>query len=122
MKIKLDENLPPLAGRFLAEAGHDVDSTHDEDLNGESDDHVFVRATADDRLLVTLDRGFGDVRAYTPGTHAGIVVLRLAEQSLENVETAFRALATCDLGAWAGAIVIYRDGEIRVRWPPSTTR
>jgi hypothetical protein len=27
--------------------------------------------TAENRLLVTLDRGFGDVRPYPPGSHGG---------------------------------------------------
>lgn len=30
-------------------------------------------------MLITLDRGMGDIRAYPPGSHAGIVVLRLAD-------------------------------------------
>ena len=33
------------------------------------------------RMIVTLDRGFADIRRYPPGSHSGIVVLRLADES-----------------------------------------
>jgi hypothetical protein len=32
-------------------------------------------------MILTLDRGFGDVRSYPPGSHPGIIVLRPADQS-----------------------------------------
>ncbi len=56
MRIKVDENIPISAGQPFRSAGHDVDT-------------------------VTLDRGFGDIRAYAPGGHEGILVLRTADQS-----------------------------------------
>lgn len=34
MKVKLDENLPRSARQVLADAGHDVDTVHDEQLTG----------------------------------------------------------------------------------------
>ncbi|MDQ3931836.1 MAG: hypothetical protein M3252_03230 [Actinomycetota bacterium] len=42
---------------------------------------VLDAATRDDRLLLTLDRGLGDIRKHPPGTHAGVLVLRLDHQS-----------------------------------------
>ena len=43
---------------------------------------MAVAATSERRLIVTLDRGFGDIRLYPPGTHAGVLVLRLSTHSL----------------------------------------
>jgi hypothetical protein len=48
-------------------------------------------------VLITLDRGMGDIRAYPPGSHAGIVVLRLTDQSAPAVDDAITELAN-----WAG--------------------
>lgn len=31
-------------------------------------------------MLVTFDLGFGDIRAYPPASHSGVVLLRLADQ------------------------------------------
>lgn len=67
MKVKLDENLPGSSAPIFAEAGHDADTVEEEGLAG-SDDPT---ATEVGRLVVTLDRGFGDVQRYPPGSHAG---------------------------------------------------
>lgn len=76
MRLKLDENLPESAGIALRLAGHDADDVHEEGLVGEPDDCLLRAAVAADRILLTLDMGFSDVRAYPPATSAGIIVLR----------------------------------------------
>lgn len=118
MRIKLDENLPRSAVTPLIDAGHDVDTTHTERLDGAEDPDVLAAATADDRLVLTLDRGFGDIRAHPPGTHVGILVVRLDNQSADEVErTLERIVASLDLEDLAGSVAVWRDGSLRVRRP-----
>lgn len=57
MRVKLDENLPDSAITLLDGAGHDVDTARAEGLRGAKDPAVLAGATADNRLLLTLDRG-----------------------------------------------------------------
>lgn len=45
-------------------------------LSGKSDSAVFKTAQDMQLVLVTLDRGFGDVRGYPPQLHHGIIVIR----------------------------------------------
>ena len=78
MKFKVDENLPASAAAILASAGHDIDTVPAEGLTGAPDPDVVSAATGAGRILVSLDVGLGDIRAYPPGSHAGIVVLRFA--------------------------------------------
>jgi predicted nuclease of predicted toxin-antitoxin system len=92
-KFKLVENLPASAAGSLAKVVHDVDTVADEDLTGAPDPDVVAAAAADERVLVTLDRGMGDLRAYPPGSHAGIIVLRLTDQSAPAVGNAITELA-----------------------------
>jgi hypothetical protein len=70
VRFKLDENLPVSSAAILTGAGHDVDTVTDEGLIGALDRDVVAAATAAGRILVSLDRGLGDIRAYPPG-HAG---------------------------------------------------
>jgi predicted nuclease of predicted toxin-antitoxin system len=95
VKFKLDENLPASSARLLAKSGHDVDTVAAEGLTGAADPDVVAAAAAEERVLITLDRGLGDLRAYPPGSHAGIVVLRLTDQSAPAVDEAITELATC---------------------------
>lgn len=67
MKFKLDENLPAWAANVQAGAGHDVDTVPGENLTGPSD-HVVTASTAAGRVLISLDVGLGDIRAYPPGS------------------------------------------------------
>ena len=118
MKFKLDENLPGSSARALVKAGHDVDTVADEGLTGAVDPDVVAAATAEGRVLITLDRGLGDIRAYPPGSHAGIVVLRLADQSAPTVSEAITDLANSpDLQALAGAVCVLQRGLLRIRLP-----
>ena len=73
--FKLDENLPRGAALQLASAGHDVSTVLEQDLSGAADPRVAEVCSKEGRILVTPDRGFGNIREYPPGTHPGIVVL-----------------------------------------------
>ncbi len=116
MKIKLDENLPTLVGPIVEAAGHDVDTVVDEGLAGADDPSVAAAATVEGRLVLTLDRGFVDIRRYPPGTHAGILVVRVDDQAAPAVvRTVEQLLASVDLDDLAGCVAVFRDGDLRVR-------
>ena len=118
MKIKLDENIPVSTSQVLMEIGHDVETAIGEGLAGHDDPTVLAAASAEERLLVTLDRGFGDVRAYPPGSHGGIVVLRPDSQAVSSVLSTVSSLTTHhDLEQFRGCIVIVRGHLVRVRRP-----
>lgn len=118
MRVKLDENVPASALMPLSGAGVDVGTVADEGLVGADDPAVLAAASREGRVVATMDRGFGDVRAYPPGSHGGIVVLRIDRQTPRRVDEAVRQLvATVELAALAGCVSVWRDGELRVRRP-----
>lgn len=82
MRFKLDENLDVRAEAALSSAGHDVATVVGQGLGGATDSAIAQAVGVEGRVLVTLDRGFADLRAYPPGTHPGIVVLRPRRQGL----------------------------------------
>ncbi|MCA1709823.1 MAG: DUF5615 family PIN-like protein, partial [Actinobacteria bacterium] len=92
MKFKLDENVPRRAGDLLADAGHDVSTVKDEGLIGEADVIVARTAAAEQRMLVTLDKDLGDLRSFPPGTHPGIIVMRLSDQGAPRVTRVLESL------------------------------
>ena len=116
MRVKLDENVPRSVLAVLVAAGHDADTIVGEGLTG-SVDSVVVQAAADaGRLLITLDRGLGDVRRYPPGSHTGILVLRVDEQSAAAVRRVMQALLDVhDLDSLTGTIAIVQRGWLRIR-------
>jgi len=95
-----------------------VDTAVAEGLTGAADPDVVAAAAAEARVFITLDRGMGDIRAYPPGGHAGIVVLRLTGQSAPAVDDAITELANlAGLEALAGAVAVLQRGMLPIRHP-----
>src|SRR5436853_4206546 len=67
----------------------------------------------------TQDLDFSDVRRFQPGTHAGVVLLRLRTRGraalLRRVE---QVASRPDFPTWSGCLVIVTDLKVRVRRPP----
>jgi Domain of unknown function (DUF5615) len=76
VRFKLDENLPVELLDDLRAAGHEADGLRDEGLTGAADDVVLDLVRRERRVLLTLDKGIANVRAYPPKSHAGIVLFR----------------------------------------------
>lgn len=116
MKVKLDENITAAAKALIAQHGHEVDTVADEGLTGATDSVVIEACRSDERMLVTFDIGFGDVHAYPPGTHNGIVLLRLADQRPEStLDVLRRFLIGHALDELAGALIVVSDDRVRIR-------
>ncbi|PWU01762.1 MAG: hypothetical protein C5B51_22240 [Terriglobia bacterium] len=67
MKFKIDENLPAETAAILRQSGFVADTVAEEDLSGSDDQAVIARSRSEDRILVTLDLDFANIRAYPPG-------------------------------------------------------
>lgn len=57
----------------------------DEGLRGTSDANLSHVCRTEDRVLITLDLGFADIRTYPPEEHQGMIVLRLNSQDSRYV-------------------------------------
>ncbi len=118
MRIKIDENLPAILVDVLAEFGHDAETSPSEGLAGKSDEDIWAAAVAAGRFLITQDMDFSDMRRYTPGTHPGILLVRLRDPSRAVfVERLSQILRTEDIADWEGCIVVTTEHKVRVRRP-----
>lgn len=123
MKVKVDENIGRSGVSLLRQAGHDVMTVPEQSLSGAPDELVFRACASERRVLVTLDRDFGQVRRFPPKQSAGIAVLELGAPAnatlLQNRLREFLALAASrpiDGELWiveAGRVRVHleRDGE-----------
>ncbi len=85
MRVKLDENLPQRLAPALVNLGHDVDTVAHEGLQGSEDERLWLEVQAAQRFLITRDLDFSDERRFPPGSHAGILVLRLSDDRSQSV-------------------------------------
>ena len=119
MKIKLDENLPVSLLATLRSHGHNVDTVAQENLTGEPDKTVWQKTQQAGRLLIAQDLDFSDVRTFAPGTHHGILLVRLATPGRRALFERLSSLfATEDVESWQRCFVVASDHKLRVRRPP----
>lgn len=77
MEFKIDENLPVDIAELLVNAGHDAKTVNKQRLQGARDSALISLCKSENRVLVTLDADFSDIKAYPPQEFAGIIVLRV---------------------------------------------
>jgi predicted nuclease of predicted toxin-antitoxin system len=118
MKVKLDENLPLLLASALKGLGHDVHTSNEEGLAGCLDGQIWEAAQREGRFLLTQDLDFSDARRFVPGTHCGILLIRLRSPSQHNLaERISQIFATEAVQDWLGSFVVVTERKVRVRKP-----
>ena len=118
MKIKLDENMPARLARVLLELGHEADTVPQEGLGGRDDMDVWNAAQQAGQFLITQDLDFSDVRRFRPGTHHGLLLVRLRKPGRRALTLRVRAVfETEDVSSWQRCFVVLTEHKIRVRRP-----
>lgn len=104
------------------ERGHDVVHLRDEGRQRLPNGEIFAKAGAEQRIILTFDRDFGETVAFSDGQVVSVVAFRL-----NNTRTQFvvARLATVrsevETAVQEGAIVVVEDGRHRVRRLPLGT-
>lgn len=115
MKIKLDENLPLRLASLLKNLGHDVHTLHDELLLGRADAEIWEATQVESRFLITQDLDFSDLRRFAPGSHNGILLVRLRSPNRGDLIARVSELFQREnVDGWVGCFVVATERKIRV--------
>ena len=118
MKLKLDENLPESLVAELSALNHDADNVRQESLAGRDDPDVWAAAQMAERFFITQDFDFSDVRRFQPGTHHGLLLVRLPDAGrvalTQRITEVFRSE---DVETWKGCFVVLSGHKLRVLRP-----
>jgi predicted nuclease of predicted toxin-antitoxin system len=118
MRLKLDENVSADLVEDLVALGHDVDTAPGEGLAGHEDPEVWAAAQVAGRVLITQDLDFSDVRTFVPGTHHGLILLRLREPSRSRLRMRVLEIFRSEtVETWGACFVVVGDSKVRVRRP-----
>ena len=116
MKIKLDENIGARGSELLSERGHDVSTVRDQKLSGAPDETIFAICAAEGRVLITLDRDFGEVLRFPPEQSAGIVILDLGPRASPQrlLDRLRDFLTVAEQQDVRGSLWIVEPGRVRI--------
>jgi predicted nuclease of predicted toxin-antitoxin system len=118
MKLKLDENLSRHLKPVLMALGHNVLTAADENLLSRPDTEIARAAAIEERMLLTLDVEFADLRKYPPGSHPGIILFRpisLGPLSVNRFIADF--VRSTDLHRLTACVAVVDPVRVRVRSP-----
>jgi predicted nuclease of predicted toxin-antitoxin system len=93
MRFIVDECTGPAAAQWLRVQQHDVFSVYEEG-RGMDDDEIIQKAFAENRILITNDKDFGEKIYRQDWSHRGVVLLRLDdERAVIKIDALRRLLA-----------------------------
>src|SRR4051794_29291914 len=112
MRFLVDECAGPSVARWLASQGHDVFSVFDS-ARGISDVEILERALADERIVVTNDKDFGEHVFRLRRHHAGIILLRLADNKSAKMIEVLEKLLANHAGWLPNHFVVVTETQVR---------
>jgi predicted nuclease of predicted toxin-antitoxin system len=114
MRFLVNENVTSTVISGLRQRGHDVLSVK-ESMRSEDDDVILARAQAEERIVVTHDKDFGELafRCVLPA-ECGVILFRLTpcDRDAANARILQALESRTD---WAGHFSVVTDDRIRVR-------
>jgi predicted nuclease of predicted toxin-antitoxin system len=73
-------------------------------------------ASREERLLVTQDLDFSDLRKFRPGSHAGLLLIRLQNPGRAALIGLLRSIFDrYDVESWEKFFVVVSETKIRIR-------
>ena len=119
MRLLLDTCVWGRARQELEAVGHDVVWAGDWPLDP-GDDEILARAREESRILVTLDKDFGELAIVRGRLHCGILRLVNISARQQSVVCAHVLAAHGDM-LESGGIVTAEPGRLRIRPPNSAS-
>jgi predicted nuclease of predicted toxin-antitoxin system len=114
MRFLVNENVPLDAITALREKTHDVLWIRT-DAPGSSDEDILALGVAEERILITFDKDFGELafHAHLP-SKCGIILFRLQEKtSMQIAKIIVSAIES--RSDWAGNFTVIEEHRIRMR-------
>ena len=116
VKFKIDENLPDELSLLLQDSGWNSLTIEEQRLSGEIDPRLAEICATEERILVTFDRGFSNIRVYPPSNSPGMIVFRLKSQDKRHVlSVAERLVESLRARELRNELWIVHENRIRIR-------
>ena len=112
MRFIVDECAGPAVAHWLRGQKHEVFSVY-EQARGMEDDAILAKAFAEDWILITNDKDFGEKVYRERRPHKGIVLLRLEDERAANKIAALQRLLESYANQLPNQFVVVAESQVR---------
>lgn len=112
MRFLVDECTGPVVADWLSAQGHDVFSVYDLS-RGMDDDDVFEKAFAENRILLTNDKDFGEKAYRERRPHHGVILMRLDNERAESKIKVLKRLLENHVSRLPEQFVVVTEKKVR---------
>ena len=117
----LDVHIPETIAEMLEDKGYKVERGVDLFPPGTPDGQIAELAAKRGLLVISCDRGFGDILRFPPSSYPGFIVLRPYTQGIPSLRRLFAEfLDVLDVKACQGKITVVEPGRVR-RYPSNAS-
>ena len=114
LRVLIDVSAGIAITDWFQQNGHDTQSVRDRDPKMDDTD-ILTWAVGEQRLVVTMDKDFGELVYHSGQAHAGILLLRL-ESAPSNTKTrVVESIIKTHGDQLAGKFSVYQNGRLRIR-------
>jgi len=113
MRLLIDVNVGRLVEAWLRDYGYDMVAVRDID-SSMADSHILAIAAQDERMVVTMDKDFGELVYRSGQTHAGVLLLRLETETSEEKIAVLTHILNYFAEEIQGRFCVYQNGRLRV--------
>jgi predicted nuclease of predicted toxin-antitoxin system len=102
--------------RWLMENGYDVSSVRDTDPKAKDID-ILKKAVSESRIVITMDKDFGELICYSGKAHAGVMILRLSDARADEKIEVLKNILRNYSDQIENSLCVYQDGRLRIKKP-----
>lgn len=100
--------------RFLRDAGYDIKAVRDFDPKAKDAD-ILQMAVAEKRMVITMDKDFGELVYRSGLPHAGVLILRMEDATGQEKALVLDEILKKFSTEIPGMFCVYQDNCLRIR-------
>ncbi|MCP5002420.1 MAG: hypothetical protein GY941_00480 [Planctomycetes bacterium] len=120
--MSIDEDMSRSTGRMFQAEGYTALDIRDFGMRGAKDAEIYKFAQEEKAVLLTGDKGFGNLLKFPLGSHCGILIAHFLNEisTVELNRQLLSDIATLKEDDFFGNLIILEPGRIRIKRGKST--
>lgn len=114
MKFLVDIGVSKAVEEWMREAGYDVLGVRDIDPKA-SDSEILSIAVSEQRIIITMDKDFGELVYHSGQKHAGVLILRIEDARRSEKIQVVKYILSNYAHQLQGNFSVYQHGRLRIR-------